>query len=143
MKAKPKISLKSGRNPLSINPLSSPADKPIVPGPSPNPMTNLVIADLVLRAGTRVARHAIERGVLGKKYSSGKAKQIVKSRSMVQTLVGTAVARVATGSVPGAIIVGGVLLAKTLYDRHKDRDAAEPDVAAEGEAQIQKQAEKA
>lgn len=134
MKAKPKVSLKSGRNPAS---------KPVVPGPSPNPMTNLVIADLVLRAGTRVARHAIERGVLGKKYSSAKAKKIVKSRSMVQTLVGTAVARVATGSVPGAILIGGALLAKTLYDRRRERDPAEGDVAAEGEADIEQQADKA
>ena len=134
MKAKPKVSLTSGRNPAS---------KPVVPGPSPNPMTNLVIADLVLRAGTRVARHAIERGVLGKKYPSDKAKQIVKSRSMVQTLVGTAVARVATGSVPGAILVGGALLAKTLYDRRRDRDPAAGDVASEGEADIQQQADKA
>jgi len=138
MKAQPKAS----QNPDGDS-AAPPARKPIIPGPSPNPMTNLIIADLVLRAGTRVARHALERGVLGKKYSSDKAKQIVKSRSMVQTLVGTAVARVATGSVPGAILIGGALLAKTLYDLRRDRDAAQGEVANEGESAIQKQANNA
>lgn len=111
--------------------------KPAIPGPSANPMTNLIIVDLVLKAGTRVVRHALERGVLGTKYSPDKAKAIVKGRSMTQTLVGTAVARIATGSVPGALVVGGGLLAKSLYDYRKGRQAAE----AEGQAAIEEQVE--
>ena len=108
-------------------------------GPSPNPATNLVLADIALRGGGQLLRHAIERTLLGVKYSPGKARDIVKGRTMMQTLVGTAVARLATRSVPGAIIVGGGLLAKTLYDRRKGRAQAK----AEGEAQIEAQAEKA
>lgn len=111
--------------------------KPAIRGPSPNPMTNLIMVDLVLRAGTRVVRHALERGVLGTKYSPDKARDIVRSRTMTQTLVGTAIAKVATKSVPGALLVGGGLLAKTLYDRRKGRRAAK----AEGEAAIEEQAE--
>lgn len=111
--------------------------KPIIPGPSPNPMTNLIIADLVLRAGTRLVRHGLERVTLGTKYSPTKAKEIVKSRTMMQTLVGTAVARVATKSVPGALLVDGALLAKTLYDRSKNPVVAE----AEGALAIEEQAE--
>lgn len=129
MKAKPKASRKAAD-------LKS-AGKPAVSGPSPNPMTNLIIADLVLRAGTRAVRHGLERVVLGTKYSPIRAKEIVKSRTMVQTLVGTAVARVATGSVPGALVVGGALLAKSLYDRRKGQLAAE----AEGNLAIEDQAE--
>lgn len=117
MKSKPKISLR----------------------PSPNRMTNLIIADLVIRAGTRAIRHGVERAALGTKYSPAKAKQIIRSRTMVQTLVGTAVARVATGSIPGALVVGGALLAKSLYDRRKDSEVAE----AEGEIAIEKQVEQA
>jgi hypothetical protein len=108
-------------------------------GPSPNPMTNLVIADIAMRGGGRLLRHAIERTLLGAKYTPDKARDIVKGRSMTQTLLGTALARMATRSVPGAIVVGGGLIAKTLYDRSKDRRAAK----AEGEADIRQQADRA
>ncbi|MFM5918107.1 MAG: hypothetical protein ACKOOL_11330 [Novosphingobium sp.] len=93
-------------------------------GVSPNPATNLLIADLALRGGGQLLRHAIERTVLGAKYTPDKAKKIVKGRSMVQTLLGTAAARLATRSVPGAIVVGGGLLAKTLYDRRQGKKTA-------------------
>jgi hypothetical protein len=108
-------------------------------GPSPNPMTNLVIADIALRGGGRLVKQLVERSVLGAKYSPERAKEIVKGRSMVQTLLGTAVARIATRSVPGALLVGGGLLAKTLYDRSQSRRKAR----AEGEAKLMEQAEDA
>ncbi|WP_195908573.1 hypothetical protein [Novosphingobium sp. Gsoil 351] len=107
-----------------------------VPGISPNPMTNLLLTDLVLRGGGQIMRHAVERTLLGTKYSKGKAKSIVKGRSMVQTMVGTALARIATRSVPGAIIVGGGMLAKTLYDRKQGKTAAK----TEGERKVREQA---
>lgn len=107
-------------------------------GPSTNPMTNVLLADIALRGGGQFLRHAVERVVLGVKYSPDKAKNIIKGRSMGQTLVSTALARLATRSVPGAIIVGGGLLAKTLYDHSRDRRAAK----AEGEAQVAEQAAK-
>lgn len=96
-----------------------------VPPPSPNPMTNLIIADLVLRGGGRLLRNLVERNVLKTKYPPDTAKSIVSGRGMAQTLVSTAIARVATRSVPGAILVGGGLLAKTLYDRRKGAEAKE------------------
>jgi hypothetical protein len=93
-------------------------------GPSPNPMTNLIIADIALRGGGRLLRYVVERTLLGVKRPPEKAGKIVKRRGMTQTLVGTAVARVATRSVPGALLVGGGLLAKTLYDRSRKRGEA-------------------
>jgi hypothetical protein len=106
-------------------------------GPSPNPMTNLIIADLALRGGGRLLRHVVERGMLGAKYEKGKAKDIVAGRTMAQTLIGTAVARIATRSVPGAILVGGGLLAKTLFDRRQSkaqaRRAGTQDIAEQAE----------
>lgn len=108
-------------------------------GPSPNPMTNLIIADVALRGGGRLLRHVVERTLLGVKYTPEKASKIVKGRSMTQTLLGTAVARVATRSVPGALLVGGGLLAKTLYDRNRRRREAE----AEGEQDVDDQAKSA
>jgi hypothetical protein len=107
-----------------------------LPGVSTNPMTNLVIADIAMRGGGRFLRHAIETVVLGAKYDKAKAKDIVKGRSMAQTLLGTAVARIATRSVPGAILVGGGLLAKTLWDRAHSTS----EEVADGEAAVNEQA---
>lgn len=108
-----------------------------VPAPSPNPMTNLILADVALRAGGALLRRGVEKGLVGSKVGSKKAGRIVKGRTMMQTLVGTAIARIATRSVPGAIIVGGGMLAKTLYDRRRTREAE-----VEGADALDKQAER-
>lgn len=113
----------------------SAADK--VPAPSPNPMTNLILADIALRTGGALLRRGVEKGLMGAKMGSKKAGRVIQGRSMMQTLVGTAIARVATRSVPGAIVVGGGLLAKTLYDRRRSRTAE-----AVGEAAVEEQAER-
>jgi hypothetical protein len=96
-----------------------------LPPPSPNPMTNLVIADIALRGGGRLLRLMVEHNLLKTKYPKDTAISLVKGRGMAQALIGTAVARIATRSVPGAILVGGGLLAKTLYDRRKGDKAEE------------------
>lgn len=110
-----------------------------VPPPSPNPMTNLVLTDILLRTGGQFMRHAVERTLLRTQYDAKKAKQIVKGRSMAQTMISTALARMATRSVPGAILVGGGLLAKTLYDRKQGARTAK----AKGEKAIREQVEAA
>ncbi|MEO7739021.1 MAG: hypothetical protein ABIS10_06965 [Novosphingobium sp.] len=100
-------------------------------------MTNLVIADIALRSGGQLLRHAVERTLLGLRYPQGTAKRIVKGRSMTTTLLGTAAARIAMRSVPGALLVGGGLLAKTLFDRRQSRRKAK----AEGEAAVARRIE--
>lgn len=106
--------------------------------PSPNPVTNLLIADIALRGGGALLKRAVEAGLLGATaVGKNKAKKVIKGRSLGQSLVGTMIARVATRSVPGALIVGGGLLAKTLYDRKRANTAA-----AEGHAKLDKQARK-
>lgn len=89
--------------------------------PTPNPMTNMILADIVLRSGGALLRRTVEGSLLGRAMGKGKAQKVIKGRSMAQTLLGTAVARIATRSVPGAILVGGGLLAKALYDRKKGK----------------------
>lgn len=106
-------------------------------GPSPNPKTNLVVADLALRGSSMLAWRAAERALLGRRYAPDKARKILKGRSVSETLVGTALARLATRSVPGAIVIGGGLLAKTLYDRRRGNQAKR-----EGEIAIEKMAAK-
>ncbi|MET0180164.1 MAG: hypothetical protein ABW194_06730 [Novosphingobium sp.] len=110
-----------------------------VEGPSPNPMTNLILTDLLLRGGGQFMRHAVEGALLKTKYEPGKAKKIIGGRTMTQTLISTAIARIATRSVPGAILVGGGMLAKMLYDRNQNNRAAR----LEGEKAVAAQAAKA
>jgi hypothetical protein len=110
-----------------------------VEGPSPNPMTNLVLTDLLLRGGGQILRHAVEGALLTTKFDKRKAKKIITGRSMTQTLVSTAIARIATRSVPGMILVGGGAVAKLLYDRNQDKRAAR----REGEKAIREQVESA
>lgn len=119
-----------------------PGDPGQLHGPSPNPHTNLLIADVVLRGSSLVARRAVERGLLGTKYAPRKAKAILKGRTFGETLLHTAIARVAVRSVPGAIIVGGGLIAKTLYDRSRSYqsrlagDAKLHDMSKDGEDSV-------
>lgn len=108
-----------------------------IEGPSPNPMTNLILTDLLLRGGGQIMRHAVEAALLASKYDKSKAKKIIKGRSLTQTIVSTAVARIATRSVPGAILVGGASLAKLLYDRRRGRAAR-----VEGQRDVAEQAAK-
>jgi hypothetical protein len=106
--------------------------------PSPNPMTNLLIADVVLRGGSRIMRQLVETNLLKTKYPPQLARDIIRGRGVVRTLAGAAIARLATRSVPGALFVGGGLLAKALYDRSKGDKAK-----AKGEEAVSRRAAKA
>ncbi len=108
-----------------------------LPGPSTNPATNLLIADIALRGVGRILRNSVQKSVLRTRYDNRKASDIVDNRSIVTTLAIYGVTKIATRSVPGALLVGGGLLAKTLYDRGKSRNAAKRD----GEKVINRMAE--
>ncbi|TCJ38354.1 hypothetical protein [Parafrankia sp. BMG5.11] len=95
-----------------------------VPGPSPNPATNLIIQDIALRAGGRLVRHTMEKGLLHGRFGQGTAKAIVENRSLSNTLVSALLARLATRSLPGAVVIGGGLAVKTLYDRSRTKRQA-------------------
>ena len=92
-----------------------------IPGPSENPATNFLLADIAIRAGGYLARRSVEKGLLAGRYGKDTAKKIVQNKSLGQTLISWGLARVATKSVPGALIVGGGTLAKALLDRRKSR----------------------
>jgi hypothetical protein len=92
-----------------------------VPGPSSNPATNLLIMDVALRGAALVIARAIERNALRMRYKGDTASDIVKGRSMKQSLAVTGAARVATRSVSGMLVVAGGLLAKSVLDRSLSR----------------------
>ena len=108
-----------------------------LPGPSTNPATNLIIADIAMRGIGRLVRNSLHKGVLRTRYSRDKAKDIVENRSAVQTLAIYGITKVATRSVPGALLVGSGLLVKTLFDRGLSRREAK----RRGDKQLDKMAE--
>ena len=103
------------------------AKQPAAAGAPPpvSPVVTLIAADLALRLGNRLLRGGVERGMLkGGKAPTGRVIPGVDFRS---TIIGTVAVAVARRSVPGAILVGGGLLAKALRDRRKARLAQAKD----------------
>jgi hypothetical protein len=88
-----------------------------VPGPSPNPATNLLIADVAVRGAGIVFRHAVERMLLRARFDPEEAKEIVEGRTLGRSLITHAAARVATRSLPGFLAIAGGLAAKAVVDR--------------------------
>jgi len=110
-----------------------------VPGLSTNPATNLLIADIGMRAASRLFRRSMEKGLLQLKFPADKAHEIVEGRTLGQTLVTSAIARVATKSIPGALLVTGGLVAKAIFDRSLSRR----DAGRRGTRALHRQAENA
>jgi hypothetical protein len=77
-----------------------------------------------MRASGRLVRHTVEKGLLRGRYGGQAAKAIVENRTITQTLVSGLLARYATRSLPGAILIGGGLVVKTLYDRGRSKRLA-------------------
>jgi len=103
--------------------------------PRPEDATSWLMADLVMRGGTLLLNKGIERGFPRSSQGKGQAVKAPKSLNFGQKLMHGAIVRLATRSVPGAILVGGGLLAKTLHDRRKARAAGEqaPEQATDGD----------
>ncbi|KLE32289.1 hypothetical protein AAW01_10920 [Aurantiacibacter gangjinensis] len=108
-----------------------------VPGPSTNPATNLLLADIVIRVIGRITRQTVEKAMLGKRYGSAFAREAIDNKSIMHSLAAYGVTKFATKSVPGAMIVGSVAAGKLLFDRGRSRRAARK----AGEAFLSKQAD--
>ena len=99
------------------------------------PLTRGILAGIAMRAGSTFLKRSVDRGILGAAPEALKSaaraagtavaaapKPKSKGRMGIGARLLTAAAtRIATRSVPGAIVVGGALLAKTLHDHRKNR----------------------
>ncbi|MBX9643248.1 MAG: hypothetical protein K2W91_03995 [Novosphingobium sp.] len=54
---------------------------------------------------------------------AGGDKAVPRKKTLLGGIAGAVAVRVATRSVPGAIVVGGAMIAKRLYDRKRARSA--------------------
>ncbi|WP_072379884.1 hypothetical protein [Novosphingobium sp. NDB2Meth1] len=116
-------------------------EAPEVPAESPDPvgpLTRTILAGIAMRAGSRLLKQGVDRGILGAapevlksaakaagaKAAEKAAKVPRPKRGIGTRLITAAATRIATRSVPGAIVVGGALLAKTLHEHRKNRPKA-------------------
>lgn len=104
-----------------------------------NPATEILIADVLMRAAGRVIRTSVEKRMLRRSLSRRQARKLVEQRSFAGALASYAAARIATRSVPGALLVGTGLLARTLYETGRERRAAR--ARTEGDANAAEAAE--
>jgi hypothetical protein len=92
-------------------------------------MDNRLIAKLARKHGPRLVEHALQRLLpeqAGAEQPGGAAvtpKLAPRKPSLTGRIANFALLRVATRSVPGAILVGGGLIAKALHDQHKAKQA--------------------
>lgn len=116
----------------------TPAPEAAADSPDPvGPLTRTILASIAMRAGSTLLKRSVDRGILGaapevlksaaKAAGAKAAKQAAKApkakRGIGTRLITAAATRIATRSVPGAIVVGGALLAKTLHEHRKNRKA--------------------
>lgn len=101
-----------------------------LPLPSPNASTNLLIADVVLRAAGAMLRDRMEKGLLVASYDKTKADRLVDNRSLAASVALWGASHLARRSPVGLAVVAGGLAAKALYDRGKriqrERKPAKP-----------------
>ncbi|MCX7864739.1 MAG: hypothetical protein N2423_06875 [Novosphingobium sp.] len=94
------------------------AAAPATDSDSPS-QAELMLADLMLKGGTFLLRQGIGKGLLGRALPQGKAAGKGRRQGLGSSLMHGLVLRLATRSVPAAILVSGALLAKSLHDRRK------------------------
>lgn len=107
----------------SANPAAAPKGIGGLPLPSSSAATNLVIADIVLRAAGGLLRNRMEKGLLNASYDKTKAERLVDGRGLVSSVALWSASRLATRSPLGLAVVAGGLAAKALYDRGKQIEA--------------------
>lgn len=100
------------------------AGKPGLSLPSPDAATNLVIADIVLRAAGGLLRDRLEKGLISRHHDNDpKARRMVDKRGLASSALLYGASRLARRSPLGLVVVAGGLAAKVFYDRGKRLEA--------------------
>ena len=102
-----------------------------VTGLSPNPASNLIMANAIVRMGSILLRKAVDKRMLRDRYGKETAEAAAENQGLGSTLTALALSKIATRSSTGAVFVGSGMLAKTLYDRRQAKKAR-----AKGDAKI-------
>ncbi len=76
---------------------------------------NRILAEIARKGGGKLLNSAVGKAL------PGDAAAKPGRKTLLGGIAGALAVRVATRSVPGAIVVGGGILAKTLYDRRRAR----------------------
>lgn len=103
-------------------PTTAPGSLPL---PSPVAVTNLVIADIVLRAAGGLLRDRLEKGLLARNYDAAKADRLVNKRGVATSAMLWGASHLARRSPLGLALVAGGLAAKVFYDRGKRTEAGQ------------------
>ena len=95
------------------------------PGPANSPPSagRLLIADIALRGGALLARKLVGKRLAKMDYSPREAADIIGGRGIAKATAAAVATRLGVRSLPRAALVGGIVLAKTLYDRKRARAA--------------------
>ncbi|MFO6445971.1 hypothetical protein ACLBKU_02385 [Erythrobacter sp. NE805] len=98
--------------------------RPGLPLPSPEASTNLVIADIVLRAAGGLLRDRLEKGLITRHHDNDpKAHRLVDKRGVAASAMLWGASHLARRSPIGLAVVAGGLAAKVFYDRGKRLEA--------------------
>lgn len=129
---KPDRPRKKRRNPP---PTRTQAARKGLAGPSTDPATNLLLADVALRGATVMARMAVEHALLRNRYDARTATQIIAKRGLGKRILSMGMGRIAARSLPGALLVSGGMLGKIMFDRamaHRHARAAADQSGGDG-----------
>jgi len=111
---------KTGDGGAASDAVTPAAAKPGLPLPSPEASTNLVIADIVLRAAGGMLRDRLEKGLITRHHDDDpKAHRMVDKRGLASSALLYGASRLARRSPLGLAMVAGGLAAKVFYDRGK------------------------
>lgn len=92
-------------------------ETPVTETPVKASFSDLILAEMALRASDVIVSRAVERFLL--RGQSAEAGKVIRERTLPETVIGTELFRLSRRSVPAAILIGGTLLLKSLSERRK------------------------
>ncbi len=105
----------------------TPVETPEEAGAGRKTVVNILLVDILLRTGLRLGRRQFEKTLLRRNFTRQQARRIISGRPLTKSILSIVASRVASRSVPGAMLIGGGILAKLLFDARKTAKKAQPE----------------